>query len=206
MSWKGRSDLEKQMRRANDRLRALERSGETRSAAYQEALRQARLATGKANLDKPRFSVKDFGGDAAKMKKAMKTFAKSKTSTTRGIRAAVRKTINTIEQRHDTKLTKADAENIGKIWEAIRKGGGKYNASQDTTRQNIIVKHKDESPDVVADIFARIQEEEIPMDEWEEFFDEEIEALHAEPENDEEDDEEDEDKLPDLEDEDEDEE
>ena len=180
MAWKGRSDLEKQMRKANDRLRTLEQAGETRSAAYREALRQMRLAEGDPNAARPRFSPERFGGDVTAMKKALKQFEKSATSTKRGIQAAAKKTQRTYESRHGVKLTSEQAKKVGEIWQAISKGRGKYRAAEDTARQDIIIKHLDEDPDDIARIFDMMEEEEIPMDEWEEFFDEEIAALHDE--------------------------
>ena len=170
MAWKGRSDLEKLMRKANDRLRSLERVGETRSTAYKEALRQMRIAEGSADAVRPRFSVSHFGTEK-EMKLALEKFMRMETSTVRGVKSADVKTAEKISKHTNTKISSSDVKKIGKVWEAIRGRSGKYNAATDLARQKIIVKHMDKPAGEISDVIHRMESDGVKIDQWEKQFD-----------------------------------
>lgn len=173
MAWKGRTDLEKEMRKANDRLRRLEASGNTGSQAYKEALRQMRLASGDPNQRVPRFRRSDYSTEAD-LRKAMKQFMGSKTSTVAGINKQWQKTAKTISERHEGVAPSSDvAKAIGNVWEGIRQGTFKYNQGTDTAIQETITEQiaKGRDPDGIAEVINELMKDKIPLDEWEKKFD-----------------------------------
>lgn len=174
MAWEGRTDLQKMMRLANDRIRALEKQGLTSTPAYQEAVRTVRTLTGDASVTTPRFTSK--GISEKKLTKEINKFLNLKTSTKRGVQSQVKKTIKTIEQRTGKKLTKADAGTIGNIWQGIRKSHGRYNAAVDQTAQEIILKGVEQGidQDAVADFVVDMLNNDIPLDQWETMFDDQF--------------------------------
>lgn len=158
------------MRKANDRLRQLEKSGETRSTAYREALRQMRIAEGDPKAASPRFSPSHFGSEK-EMKKALEKFMGSETSTVHGVKRADVKTAQKISKNTGTAVSPGDVKKISDIWQAIRKGSSRYEAATDKARQKIIVKHKDKNPDDVASVLDRLQRDNVSIDQWEKQFD-----------------------------------
>ena len=170
MAWKGRSDLEKLMRKANDRLRMLEKAGETRSTAYLEALRQMRIAEDDPTAARPRFSVSHFGTEK-EMKQALDKFMDMGTSTVRGVRRQDVSTAAVIEKHTGEKIQPKEVKKIGDIWQAVRGKSSKYDAAFDQTRQKIIVKHRDKSPDTLKAVMEHMRQDKIPLDQWEASFD-----------------------------------
>lgn len=170
MAWKGRSDLDKLMRKANDRLRSLEKAGETRSTAYREALRLMKLAENDPGAERPRFSVKHFGTEK-EMRTAMSKFMDMGTSTLGGLKKADISTAAKISSHTGLNIKPGDVKKIGNVWEAIRKNSSRYEAATDKARQYMIVKHRDRSPADMASILERLQRDGVSIDQWEKQFD-----------------------------------
>lgn len=193
MAWKGRSDLEKEMRKANDRLRALEAHGYTEVPAYREALRLTRIASGDPNARIPRFRRSDYKGNEKELRRALKKFnapvieigpdGKKKgytTSTVSGVKKMIQKQIKAYQQTADsregtsgTKITEDEAKKIGNIWEGIRKSAPKYDASRDTEIQYLIEKglQNDRDQHQLTSLLEHLRESNIPSDDWEKAFD-----------------------------------
>lgn len=171
-AWKGRSDLEKEMRKANDRLRALEAHGETSVPAYKEAIRLMRNATGDPNERVPRFRRSDYKSEA-ELRKAIKKFTGAKTSTVRGVNTMVRKQQQAYSRSAGRPITRSEAKAIGNIWEGIRKSSAKYDSAKDTETQRLIERglERGMDEDGIADILEDIRADGTPIDEWEEVFD-----------------------------------
>ena len=170
MAWKGRSDLDKLMRKANDRLRALEKADETRSTAYREALRQMRIAEDDPNAPRPRFSVSHFGTEK-EMRRALEKFMNMSTSTITGVKRQDVQTAEKISKHTGADVKASDVRKIGDIWQAVRGKSSKYDAAFDQTRQRIIAKHSNETAQTLKDIMEKMREDKIPLDQWELNFD-----------------------------------
>lgn len=185
-----RSDLEKLMRKANDRLRALEKAGEISSPAYQSALRTMRLETGNAALERPRFTREAFRTPSGftkesqkQLTKVLKGFLGTSTSTVSGVHHMEEETRKTIEKKHGIQITKDEAKRIGRIWEAVRSGGSyRYDASADTETQRLIVKGVQSGMynDEIAGLIRDLRDSEVPLDQWESMFDQFMEGLDQE--------------------------
>ena len=199
-AWKGRSDLEKEMRKANDRLRALEAHGETAVPAYKEAIRLMRNATGDPNERVPRFRRSDYKSEA-ELRKAIKKFTGTKTSTIPGVRKMATKAQTTYgrsatafaqakwqaakdaglpvgPEPEQITLTKSEAKTVGNIWEGIRKNNTKYDKAADLEVQKLVLKgaKSGASADVISDIILKIRNDEnLQLNDWEEAFDVDLE-------------------------------
>lgn len=208
-AWKGRSDLEKEMRRANDRLRALEAHGETAVPAYKEALRLMRNATGDPNERVPRFRRSDYTSEA-ELRRALKKFSGTKTSTIPGVRKMASKTASAYSKSatafaqakwqaekdagkpvgpepEPITVTKSEAKTVGNIWEGIRKSYSKYDQSADQEVQKLVLKGaKSGVPeDVISDMIINIRASGKQLNEWEEAFDVDLENFLNPPAGDE---------------------
>ena len=176
MAWAGRTPLEKEMRKANDRLRALENAGLTSSPAYQNALRAYKAATGDATVTRPRFTLQSVGklnkqGTAA-LHSNLNRFLNNQ-STVREINAQVKKTQKTYSQHAGRQLSKQEALKIGNIWEGLRHGSYKYEDSAvELSKQDLILKGI-ESGLSETDIVDAVRSVSSigSIDQWEENFD-----------------------------------
>lgn len=193
MAWTGRTDLEKEMRKANDRLRSLEAHGYTEVPAYREALRLTRIASGDPNARIPRFRRSDYIGKEKELRRALKKFnapvteigpdGKKKgyyTSTVTGVNKMIQKQMKAYQQSaalHEStetlQITKDEAKMIGNIWQGIRKSSPKYDQSRDTEIQYLIEKGIQEgrNQDQISDLLAHLRESGIQLNDWEKAFD-----------------------------------
>lgn len=192
MAWKGRSDLEKEMRKANDRLRSLESHGYTNVPAYKEALRQTRLASGDPSARVPRFRKSDFKNEAD-LRRALKKFNAPtqvtgadgktkgyKTSTVKGVKemikqqtAAYQRSASGHDRTAGMTITEKEATAIGDVWEGIRKTSPKYDASRDTETQYLIERglQDDRDQNQLVNLLEQLRSSGIPIDDWEQAFD-----------------------------------
>ena len=176
MAWQGRSDLEKQMRKANDRLRALEAHRDTSVPAYKEAMRLIRNATGNPTDRAPRFRRSDFNSEK-ELRKALKKFTDAKTSTVTGVNKMVKAQQAAYSKSAGRQISAAEAKAIGNIWEGIRKSHAKYEASSDEVTQKLIEKglEKGYDEDAIIEVLNELRDESVPIDEWEDLFDQNFE-------------------------------
>lgn len=176
MTWKGRSDLEKEMRKANDRIRALEAHRDTSVPAYKEAMRLIRNATGNPTDRAPRFRRSDFNSEK-ELRKALKKFTGAKTSTVTGVNKMVKAQQAAYTKSAGRQISAAEAKAIGNIWEGIRKSHAKYEASTDETSQKLIEKglEKGYDEDAIIEVLNELRDEGVPIDEWEDLFDQNFE-------------------------------
>lgn len=191
MAWAGRTDLEKEMRKANDRLRSLEAHKATSVPAYKEAIRLMRNATGNPTERVPRFRRADYKSDA-ELRKALKRFLGTKTSTISGVNKMVKKqqasyskTATEVNRQRweaagrpgpepaPVRITREEAMNVGNVWEGIRKSSYKYNAATDRVTQELITRgvSKGVDEDALTEMLIELRNEGTPIDEWEEVFD-----------------------------------
>lgn len=191
MAWAKRTDLEKEMRKANDRLRSLEAHKATSVPAYKEAVRLMRNATGDPTERVPRFRRSDYKSDA-ELRKALKRFLGTKTSTISGVNKMVKKqqasyskTATEVNRQRweaagrpgpepgPVHITREEAMNIGNAWEGIRKSSYKYNAATDRVTQELITRgiSKGVDDDALTEMLIELRNEGTPIDEWEEVFD-----------------------------------
>lgn len=174
-----KSGLQKTIRKANDRLRALEGKGNTSSQAYREAQRQIKNIRERAPrgaAPAARFQTQGQTKEQLKQtEKAAKKFLESQESTNQGINRRIKNVAKTISQRSGRSVSKEEAKAIGDAWEAVRGGGKyKYDPTYDSATNDIITKAVAEGrdPSEIADFIDEMREEGVPPDEWEELFDE----------------------------------